>query len=102
MEIALTEIEIIPVKPHNGLLAFASFVLTDGVSAAMITTTYAPATRLAKTDVSIHFVLITSFLPGAPRRSKAARGYPLLSIAIDSGKLRFASLFLSRIHHFLA
>ena len=27
MEITLTEIEIIPVKPHNGLVAFSSFVL---------------------------------------------------------------------------
>ena len=27
MEITLSEIEIIPVKPHNGLIAFSSFVL---------------------------------------------------------------------------
>lgn len=29
MEITLSEIQIIPVKPHNGLLAFCSFVLND-------------------------------------------------------------------------
>ena len=29
METKLSEIEIIPVKPHNGLLAFTSFVLNE-------------------------------------------------------------------------
>ncbi len=29
MEVRLTEIEILPVKPHEGLLAFCSFLLND-------------------------------------------------------------------------
>lgn len=29
MEIILSEIQIIPVKPHNGLLAFVSFVINN-------------------------------------------------------------------------
>lgn len=28
-EIAISEIQIIPIKPHNGLLAFVSFVLNN-------------------------------------------------------------------------